>query len=83
MTRPNKVHCSSSRAEPKEEELKSCPFCDGKAKLAYATNGEKRARVSCTKCHAEILIDGRVMTWLSVNEMVDIAISEWNRRVKS
>lgn len=73
----------AENAKPKEEELKPCPFCGSKAKLAYTTEGEKRARVSCSKCHAEVLIDGRVMSWLSVNEMVDTAITEWNLRVQS
>ena len=55
-------------------ELKSCPFCGGKARL-FVSNG---VRVLCPKCGAttRILVDGeRVET-----NAVENVIKAWNRR---
>lgn len=55
-------------------ELKSCPFCGGKARL-LVSNG---VRVLCTKCGAttRILVDSER---IETNAVEDV-IKAWNRR---
>ncbi len=64
-----------------KEELKSCPFCGGKAhRDAYplGPNWNTGARVYCDSCHAEIEIIGNINT---VKEDQEKAVKLWNRRV--
>lgn len=55
-------------------ELKSCPFCGGKARL-LVNNG---ARVICTKCYASTRIMSDKIEYDS--NAVETVIEAWNRR---
>lgn len=52
-------------------ELKPCPFCGGKAKIAMTTDAGNY-EVQCTKCPANV---GRMWFWKKKE-----AIEAWNRR---
>ena len=57
-------------------ELKSCPFCGGKARL-FVDSG---VRVLCTKCYAST----RILTdeYLYESVAVETVINNWNRRTR-
>lgn len=57
-------------------ELKSCPFCGGKARL-IASNG---VRVICSKCNAssKVLVDNLVLETNAVEQVIEA----WNRRTE-
>lgn len=58
-------------------ELKSCPFCGGKARL-YANSG---VRVICTKCYASTR---SLKDELEFNSnAVETVIEAWNRRAEN
>lgn len=65
-----------------ETELKPCPFCGSEATLVYTREDEKRASVSCRRCHAVVLTDGREFHSATTEELVKLATSEWNLRAK-
>lgn len=50
-------------------ELKRCPFCGGKAKLAFRKGIDDWAKVYCTKCGVNYIY-----------EKPEQAIAAWNRR---
>lgn len=54
------------------EELKTCPFCGGKAEMLNYSENEWLVR--CTDC------DGMVERWRETEEE---AIEQWNRRTKN
>ena len=56
-------------------ELKSCPFCDGKARL-FVNGG---VRVLCSKCYASTKILTDELEYDS--NAVETVIGKWNRRV--
>ena len=62
----------------KDEELKPCPFCGGKAKLRIIRSGEdsENTFVECKDCFA------RINGYEGAFGMPDEAISEWNHRIK-
>lgn len=53
-------------------ELKSCPFCGGKAEVRENTECGRQYYVGCTRCPADV---GRLWFW----KMSD-AIEAWNTR---
>lgn len=55
-------------------ELKSCPFCGGKARM-FVNGG---VRVICSKCHVGTMILTDNMEYES--NAVEKAIEAWNRR---
>ena len=66
----NDFHGKAYRYEDSEE-LKSCPFCGGKAGIFTGYSGcEKVYRVECTRCR------GRSRE----NELKSTVIRAWNRR---
>lgn len=68
--------------ELKDAELKPCPFCGGEAKLASQKYGLHFAYVKCSKCHAKVYVDEVEHLGMSLGEMTELAISEWNLRVR-
>lgn len=66
-----------------ENELKSCPFCGGQAKLmnAMTADGEGTISVICQVCHIGIF-RARSTKWngWKLNSVLD-AVTAWNRRV--
>lgn len=68
--------------EPKNAELKPCPFCGGEAKLASQKWGLSFAYVKCSKCHAKICVDKIKLPGVPLELLSEMAISEWNRRAK-
>ena len=59
-------------------ELKSCPFCGGKARL-FVDDG---VRVLCTKCRAssKISVDSEYYSECYKISAVEKVIEAWNRR---
>lgn len=55
-------------------ELKSCPFCSGKARL-FVGNG---VRVMCSKCYVSTMIMSDTMERKS--NAIETVIDAWNRR---
>lgn len=58
-------------------ELKSCPFCGGKARL-FVDGG---VRVLCSKCYASTKILTDELEYSS--NAVETVIGEWNRRTNN
>ena len=66
-------------------DLKSCPFCGGKAKkpwFNYDGSGGGSGEVTCSKCSSKVR--GQYIPWTEADEKessVDEAISAWNTRI--
>ena len=58
--------------------LKPCPFCGGHPRLVANLYREgQAAQIHCDQCKATMDFDG----WGDdIHELIDNAISEWNRR---
>lgn len=79
-TAVNKVVIEYIDQEKKIEELKSCPFCGGRASFSVRNNpygSVDYAKCECNDCHAVIGV-GR----LEIVELIkELCIAKWNRRV--
>lgn len=61
------------------EELKPCPFCEGKAQIlgnAWQIILKSRAQIKCRRCGA------RTMEYVGLDwdDTLNLAIAAWNRR---
>lgn len=66
-------------------ELKSCPFCGGKARLDYASGGnityiDSEGKVKYTPIFYTVLCEECVAR-IGVYEKYEMAIDAWNKRV--
>lgn len=70
--------------ENKQVELKSCPFCNGEAKLKHGLprnqkKGVRQTLIQCKKCgcRTPLFIQLPYQAWEEIDE---IAVMTWNKR---
>ena len=69
-------------SESDEINLKTCPFCGGEAEFSSGYyNDLSYARIDCTGCSAGVYTDSDREPDMTIDDMEESVVNEWNRRV--